>query len=69
MVTGTVALVFSAFGVLLSGIVISRYKPRARYMAAWNVLVGAFSVGGMIMYAYLGCDANENSLIVNQHSM
>lgn len=68
LVTGTVALVFSAIGVLISGVVISRFKPRARYMAAWNVLVGTLSVGGMIMYAFLGCTASENSVIVNHPS-
>ncbi|XP_058461062.1 solute carrier organic anion transporter family member 74D-like [Malaya genurostris] len=68
LVTGTVALGFSAIGVLLSGIVISKYKPRARYMAAWNVLVGILSVMGMVMYAFLGCTASENSVIVNHPS-
>jgi glucose uptake protein GlcU len=64
-VTGTVALVFSAIGVLLSGIVISRYKPRARYLALWNVIVGAVSVFGMISYAFMGCAENENSVVIN----
>lgn len=68
LVTGTVALAFSAIGVLLSGIVISKYKPRARYMAAWNVLVGLLSVMGMVTYAFLGCTAAENSVIVNHSS-
>ncbi|GAB0096936.1 Solute carrier organic anion transporter family member [Sergentomyia squamirostris] len=63
LVTGTVALVFSAVGVLLSGIVISKYRPRARYMAAWNVLVGGLSVIGMISYIFLGCPANDNSMV------
>lgn len=62
LVTGTVALAFSACGVLLSGIVISKFKPRARYMAAWNVLVGAMSVAGMISYTFLGCPAGDNNL-------
>ncbi|XP_035917032.1 solute carrier organic anion transporter family member 74D-like [Anopheles stephensi] len=65
LVTGTVALCFSAIGVLLSGLVISKFKPRARYMAAWNVIVGILSVMGMIAYAFLGCTASENSVIVN----
>lgn len=56
---GTVGLVFSAFGILLSGLVISKYKPRARYLAAWNVVVGAISVIGMISYAFLGCPVND----------
>jgi hypothetical protein len=64
-VTGTVALVFSAIGVLSSGIVISKFKPRARYLALWNVFVGLLSVFGMISYAYLGCTENENSVVIN----
>lgn len=31
LVTGTVGLVFSAFGILLAGLVISKFKPSARY--------------------------------------
>lgn len=66
LVTGTVALAFSAIGVLLSGIFISKYKPRARLMASWNVFVGAMSVIGMIGYIFLGCPDSDNSLgIVN----
>ena len=64
LITGTVGLVFSAFGILLSGLVISKYKPKARYLAAWNVMVGAISVMGMISYAFLGCSANDNQLAV-----
>lgn len=30
LVTGTVGLVFSAFGILLAGLVISKFKPSAR---------------------------------------
>ncbi|XP_054738862.1 solute carrier organic anion transporter family member 74D-like [Anastrepha obliqua] len=65
MVTGTVALAFSALGVLISGLVISKFKPRARYMAAWNVLVGLLTVVGCVAYAFIGCPANEQSMIVN----
>lgn len=63
--TGTVALAFSAIGVLSSGVVISKYKPKARYLAVWNVFVGALSVIGMISYAFLGCVESENSLVNN----
>jgi Organic Anion Transporter Polypeptide (OATP) family len=65
MVTGTVGIVFSAIGVLSSGIVISQFKPRARYLAIWNVFVGALSIVGMISYAFLGCTENENSVVIN----
>lgn len=60
-ISGTVGLIFSAIGVVLSGIVISRYKPRARILAAWNLFIGVVSVLGMISYMYLGCDGPENS--------
>ncbi|XP_008556460.1 solute carrier organic anion transporter family member 74D-like [Microplitis demolitor] len=63
LITGTVGLVFSAFGILLSGLIISKYKPRARYLAAWNIIVGAVSVMGMISYAFLGCSANDNQVM------
>lgn len=60
LITGTVGLVFSAFGILLSGLMITIYKPRARYLAAWNVIIGVISIMGMISYAFLGCPANDN---------
>ncbi|KAJ8958762.1 hypothetical protein NQ314_006378 [Rhamnusium bicolor] len=60
LITGSAGLVFSAVGILLSGLIISKCKPRARYLAAWNVLVGAISVMGIISYAYLGCRENDN---------
>jgi hypothetical protein len=50
---------------LSSGIVISKYKPKARYLAFWNVFVGTLSVFGMIGYMYLGCAENENSVVFN----
>ncbi|EDW57236.1 solute carrier organic anion transporter family member 74D [Drosophila virilis] len=68
MVTGTVALAFSAIGVLLSGFIISKYKPRARYMAAWNVICAVLVVAGVVTYAFIGCPDNERSVIVNIHN-
>ncbi|XP_072401918.1 solute carrier organic anion transporter family member 74D-like [Diabrotica undecimpunctata] len=62
LITGSMGLVFSAFGILLSGIVISKYKPKARSLAAWNVLVGLISVSGIISYAYLGCSEMDNKI-------
>lgn len=67
MVTGTVALAFSAIGVLGSGFIISKYKPRARYLAAWNVITGFLTVIGVLAYAFIGCPGNEKSVIVNIH--
>lgn len=65
LVTGTVALVFSAIGILLSGFLVTRYKPSARYMAAWNIIVGVGTVFGMITYIFLGCADNEKSVVLD----
>ncbi|KAL1493462.1 hypothetical protein ABEB36_011509 [Hypothenemus hampei] len=65
LITGSAGLIFSAIGILLSGIIISKFKPRARYLAAWNVVVGAISVLGIISYAFLGCSNNESSFFSN----
>ncbi|KAL5285654.1 hypothetical protein ACFFRR_007384 [Megaselia abdita] len=65
LVTGTIALAFSAIGILGAGYVITRFKPSARKMAAWNVIVGFMTVAGISSYAFIGCPGNEQSVIVN----
>lgn len=64
LITGTVGLVFSAFGILLSGLVISKCKPTARHLAMWNVVVGIFSVIGVASYAFLGCATSDNQIAI-----
>lgn len=64
LITGTTMLIFSAIGLLVSGVVISKLKPRARSLAGWNVIVGAISVAGIISYAYLGCIEIDDRLSV-----
>lgn len=66
MVTGTVSLVFSAIGLLTAGIFISVFKPRARYLALWNVITSIFSVFGIVAYGYFSCTAGNNSLIMQK---
>lgn len=63
LITGTVGLVFSAFGLLLSGIVISKYKPKARYLAGWNVISSGITVIGIISFVYVGCPANDEQVM------
>ncbi|SPP90186.1 solute carrier organic anion transporter family member 74D-like [Drosophila guanche] len=64
MATGTVALGFSAAGVLLSGYVVSKFRPSARAMAAWNCVVDYLTVAGIICYMLIGCQPSDrmNSL-------
>ena len=66
MVTGTVTLVFSAIGTLVSGLVITKFKPRARYLAGYNVIASFLSVLGVVAYCFFGCTANDNSYIVKK---
>ncbi|XP_030383373.1 solute carrier organic anion transporter family member 74D-like isoform X2 [Scaptodrosophila lebanonensis] len=60
MVTGSGALAFSAAGILLSGFVISKYKPSARTMAAWNGISDYLTVAGLLCYVFIGCDGSDN---------
>lgn len=45
-------------GFLLSGYIISRYKPRAKYVLGWNVFVGFVYITGEILFIFLGCSDN-----------
>lgn len=63
--TGTVAFVFTAIGILSSGLIISKFKPSARKMAAWNVIVGLLTTIGYMSYTRLGCEANDNAVAMN----
>ncbi|KAJ9590577.1 hypothetical protein L9F63_016346 [Diploptera punctata] len=55
LITGSIGLVCSGMGVLASGIVISKFKPRPRYLAAWNVIVELCEVIGHFSYIFLNC--------------
>ncbi|XP_070501306.1 solute carrier organic anion transporter family member 74D-like [Chironomus tepperi] len=63
--TGSVGMVFSAIGILSAGLVITKYKPKARSLALWNVIVGFLAVFGILAYTQLGCVENENSVVLN----
>uniref|UniRef100_A0A1B6M0J5 Solute carrier organic anion transporter family member n=2 Tax=Graphocephala atropunctata TaxID=36148 RepID=A0A1B6M0J5_9HEMI len=59
MITGTVGLISSAIGVIISGYVVSSYKPTARMITGCNFCVEAFGVLCMLVYAHLGCPGNN----------
>jgi hypothetical protein len=46
-------------GVVASGAVISRFKPRPRYLAAWNVIVEMLEVIGHLSYSFLTCTVDD----------
>ncbi|EDW01466.1 solute carrier organic anion transporter family member 74D [Drosophila grimshawi] len=59
MATGAIALGFSAAGVLISGFVVSKYKPSGRAMAAWNACVDFLTVAGILCYVVIGCEGSD----------
>ncbi|PSN38991.1 hypothetical protein C0J52_25495 [Blattella germanica] len=59
LITGSIGLICSALGIMTSGIVISKYKPRPRYLAAWNVFVESFDVIGHFSYGFLSCAIDD----------
>ncbi|XP_055609413.1 solute carrier organic anion transporter family member 74D-like [Uranotaenia lowii] len=65
MVTGSASLVFSALGVLIAGAVIQKIKPSSRQLAGWNITTSILSAAGIVLYAWLGCNALNNSAIVS----
>jgi len=66
LITGPVALVFSAIGLLSAAIYITIMKPRARSLALWNIVTSVFSVCGILSYGLFSCTAESNSIIVEK---
>lgn len=67
LITGTLSLVFSAVGLLTAGVIITIYKPRARYLSMWNIITSVFSVIGIIGYGFFSCTAGNNSVIMQKY--
>lgn len=63
--TGTFALLSSAAGILVAGWVITKYKPRARYLSFWNVIVGLLSVLSVVSFSFMGCDESKNAVTID----
>lgn len=60
--TGTFALISSAAGILVAGFVITKFKPSARYLAFWNVIVGFLSVLSVLSFSFMGCDEGKTAV-------
>lgn len=52
---------FQSTGMMLSGILISKFQPSARLLAGWNVAVAIISVATMAAFTQLGCNAGNPS--------
>lgn len=52
---GPVSLIGMVLGFLLSGIIISKFRPGPRPLLAWNVFVGICFVAGQVSFMFFGC--------------
>ncbi|XP_011639834.1 solute carrier organic anion transporter family member 4C1 [Pogonomyrmex barbatus] len=55
VIAGPISLIGMVSGFLLSGLIISKFKPGPRPLLAWNVFVGICFVLGQILFTFLGC--------------
>lgn len=64
--TGPIINIGVAIGIISSGFVMKKYKPRTSYLFYWNVFVGLITFSCITLgYAQLGCD-NRHSSSVNR---
>lgn len=54
-VTAPISILAMMSGFLVSGFVISKFKPRPVYLLSWNVLVGCSYVLAELSFIFLGC--------------
>lgn len=56
---GGVATLSKALGLLASGFLISRFRPSARLLSGWNVVLGALYFVCLIAFSFLGCPTSQ----------
>ncbi|XP_014230638.1 solute carrier organic anion transporter family member 2A1 isoform X1 [Trichogramma pretiosum] len=66
LLTGSSSLFCSAIGILGAGAFIQTFRPKARSLAFWNVLVGVTTVVAIIGYASLGCPAVDQRISLSR---
>ncbi|KAK3908254.1 Solute carrier organic anion transporter family member 74D [Frankliniella fusca] len=54
-VTAPISILAMMSGFLVSGFVISKFKPRPLYLLSWNVIVGSTYVLAELSFIFLGC--------------
>lgn len=56
---GTIGIICNAVGILVAGLVISKFKPSPRHLAAWNVMVEFLQVIGYASYTFMSCPEQQ----------
>lgn len=55
LITGSVGLLCTIIGTFLSGIVISRYKPPARFLVGWSIFTKMVDFVAHVVFIFLTC--------------
>lgn len=63
IIIGPVTIIGMVSGLLLSGFIISKYKPKSGKVLFWNVIVGFIYMIGQISYLFLYC--GDTSTLLN----
>uniref|UniRef100_A0A336M246 Solute carrier organic anion transporter family member n=1 Tax=Culicoides sonorensis TaxID=179676 RepID=A0A336M246_CULSO len=65
-ITGPATLFGMIIGVMISGVFISKMRPRAKYLLFWNVIVGIVYVGGQFTNLFLTCPDGKMPLVAGK---
>ncbi|GJQ65789.1 hypothetical protein Trydic_g11957 [Trypoxylus dichotomus] len=59
VITGPTMLVGMVAGFLISGYLITKYKPRPKYLLGWNIVVGLIFVLGQFIFMQINCSVKD----------
>merc|ERR1719431_814154 len=57
VLAGTAGTGFKAFGLIISGYLIGRFKFSARVLSGWNVVLGCFYISALVFFSFVGCQS------------
>ncbi|CAH1405085.1 unnamed protein product [Nezara viridula] len=61
LITGSVGLLCTIIGTFLSGIVISRYKPHARFLVGWSIFTKLVDLLAHLIFLFLTCGGHQTN--------
>jgi len=56
---GSAGTAAKAIGLIISGYIVGRFKFSARVLSAWNVILGFFYFGVLIIFSIVGCPTSD----------
>lgn len=62
LISGTGGILVMGFGIIISGIVILKFSPSARSVAAWIAFTAMVYSLGMLILSFIGCEMEFNGL-------